>query len=175
MSFWALSVYFIQNSWNNRHSLVSQPINRIFLSRRFNCLFVPQIRQLHVACNPNFSFSNFLAKPTTVREWNIQVCIRSYSFLLSLDAQTPNSFRLLWLALKNMTSKCKCCAILIFTMCTLSWRFPCFKVLHSLATFSLLNGSVGQLELKLRVSWKRHQAHDVWINQSEYGLLVGAC
>lgn len=34
-----------------------------------------QVRQLNVACNPDFSFSNFLAKPTTVREWNIQVCV----------------------------------------------------------------------------------------------------
>lgn len=34
--------------------------------------WLAQVRQLHVACNPHFSFSNFLAKPTTVREWNIQ-------------------------------------------------------------------------------------------------------
>ncbi|XP_020611900.1 dynein heavy chain 2, axonemal-like [Orbicella faveolata] len=34
--------------------------------------WLAQVRQLNVACNPDFSFSNFLAKPTTVREWNIQ-------------------------------------------------------------------------------------------------------
>ncbi|XP_048588102.1 dynein axonemal heavy chain 2 isoform X2 [Nematostella vectensis] len=34
--------------------------------------WLAQVRQLGVACNPNFSFSGFLAKPTTVREWNIQ-------------------------------------------------------------------------------------------------------
>ena len=51
----------------------------IYLSRYCLCdgamPLVFQVRQLNVACNPNFSFSNFLAKPTTVREWNIQVCV----------------------------------------------------------------------------------------------------
>ena len=31
-----------------------------------------QVRQLNVPCSPDFSFANFLAKPTTVRDWNIQ-------------------------------------------------------------------------------------------------------
>ena len=43
-----------------------------------------QVRQLNVACNPDFSFSNFLAKPTTVREWNIQVCVMLKNSLVCL-------------------------------------------------------------------------------------------
>ncbi|XP_031567025.1 dynein heavy chain 2, axonemal-like, partial [Actinia tenebrosa] len=34
--------------------------------------WLAQVRQCNLPCNPNFSFSLFLAKPTTVREWNIQ-------------------------------------------------------------------------------------------------------
>ena len=34
--------------------------------------WLTQVRLLHLPCNPEFSFSNFLAKPTSVREWNIQ-------------------------------------------------------------------------------------------------------
>ena len=34
--------------------------------------WLAQVRQLQGACNPDFSFSNFMAKPTQVREWNIQ-------------------------------------------------------------------------------------------------------
>ena len=30
------------------------------------------MRHLHVSCNPEFSFAGFLAKPTLVREWNLQ-------------------------------------------------------------------------------------------------------
>ena len=30
------------------------------------------MRNLRVPCNPEFSFAAFLAKPTAVREWNIQ-------------------------------------------------------------------------------------------------------
>ena len=31
-----------------------------------------QVRKLQVSCNPEFSFSTFMTKPTQVREWNIQ-------------------------------------------------------------------------------------------------------
>eukprot|EP00795_Rhopilema_esculentum_P016694 gene16694-8141_t len=34
--------------------------------------WLAQVRLLHVPCNPEFSFASFLAKPTAVREWNIQ-------------------------------------------------------------------------------------------------------
>ena len=34
--------------------------------------WLAQVRQLHVSCNPEFSFASFLAKPTAVREWNLQ-------------------------------------------------------------------------------------------------------
>ena len=31
-----------------------------------------QVRELHIPCTPDFSFASFLAKPTAVRDWNIQ-------------------------------------------------------------------------------------------------------
>lgn len=31
-----------------------------------------EVRKLKVSCNPEFSFANFMARPTHVREWNIQ-------------------------------------------------------------------------------------------------------
>ena len=31
-----------------------------------------QVRELHIPCTPDFSFATFLAKPTAVRDWNIQ-------------------------------------------------------------------------------------------------------
>ena len=31
-----------------------------------------QVKKLQVSCNPEFAFSTFMAKPTVVREWNIQ-------------------------------------------------------------------------------------------------------
>jgi len=31
-----------------------------------------QVRQLNIPCSPNFSFAQFLGKPTSVRDWNIQ-------------------------------------------------------------------------------------------------------
>ena len=34
--------------------------------------WLQQVRELNVPCNPEFSFSSFLSRPTTVREWNIQ-------------------------------------------------------------------------------------------------------
>lgn len=34
--------------------------------------WLAEIKKLHVPCNPDFSFSGFMAKPTHVREWNIQ-------------------------------------------------------------------------------------------------------
>ncbi len=34
--------------------------------------WLARVRQLHIPCNPEFSFATFLAKPTAVREWNIQ-------------------------------------------------------------------------------------------------------
>eukprot|EP00794_Sanderia_malayensis_P010712 gene10712-11859_t len=34
--------------------------------------WLSKVRQLHLPCNPEFSFASFLAKPTSVREWNIQ-------------------------------------------------------------------------------------------------------
>jgi len=34
--------------------------------------WLAQVRHLHVSCNPEFSFAGFLAKPTLVREWNLQ-------------------------------------------------------------------------------------------------------
>ncbi len=34
--------------------------------------WLSKVRQLHLPSNPEFSFANFLAKPTIVREWNIQ-------------------------------------------------------------------------------------------------------
>ncbi|EDV25795.1 uncharacterized protein TRIADDRAFT_23475 [Trichoplax adhaerens] len=37
-----------------------------------NGIWLPQIYKLHVPCNPELNFANFMAKPTTVRDWNIQ-------------------------------------------------------------------------------------------------------
>ncbi|XP_066933177.1 dynein axonemal heavy chain 2-like [Clytia hemisphaerica] len=34
--------------------------------------WLAEIKKLQVSCNPEFSFSGFMAKPTQVREWNIQ-------------------------------------------------------------------------------------------------------
>jgi dynein heavy chain len=31
-----------------------------------------QVHKLHVPCAPDFSFCDFMAKPTAVRDWNIQ-------------------------------------------------------------------------------------------------------
>ncbi len=38
-----------------------------------NNIWLAQIRTLQVPCNPAFSFAEFMSKPTTVREWNLQV------------------------------------------------------------------------------------------------------
>ena len=35
-------------------------------------IWLAQVRRLSVPCNPDFSLSLFLSKPTQVREWNIQ-------------------------------------------------------------------------------------------------------
>lgn len=35
-------------------------------------IWQPQVHKLGIPCNPDFKFSNFLSKPTQVREWNIQ-------------------------------------------------------------------------------------------------------
>ena len=34
--------------------------------------FYPQVHKLQVPCGPDFSFCDFMAKPTVVRDWNIQ-------------------------------------------------------------------------------------------------------
>jgi dynein heavy chain len=34
-------------------------------------IWIKQIHEMNIPCTPNFSFSNFLSKPTEVRSWNI--------------------------------------------------------------------------------------------------------
>ena len=36
-----------------------------------NDIWIPKINEFNVPCTPKFSFSEFLSKPTIVREWNI--------------------------------------------------------------------------------------------------------
>ncbi|XP_066267393.1 dynein axonemal heavy chain 2-like isoform X1 [Branchiostoma lanceolatum] len=35
-------------------------------------IWIKEVRQLNVPCSPDFSFAQFLSKPTVVRDWNIQ-------------------------------------------------------------------------------------------------------
>eukprot|EP00762_Andalucia_godoyi_P004499 ANDGO_05184.mRNA.1 Dynein-1-beta heavy chain len=48
------------------------PFTSEFRERLVRQTWVPMVRQLNIPCSPGFSFSKFLARPTDVRDWNIQ-------------------------------------------------------------------------------------------------------